>query len=107
MAAPNDGPPLPLREPRGGYKSLSDFIASDKAVCIFRRFDALAVRNLLHIQDELCEVEQQLAALDEADMVSEKYTDLYSLHSRRHDGNEARVNLMVKSAAKLKDYGTL
>ena len=68
------------QEPRGGYASLSQFIASDKTLCIFRRFDALAIRNLLYMQDELCEIEQQLGELDEADMISKEYIDLYSLH---------------------------
>ena len=105
MGNANSRPPPPPGKVHGGYKSLSEFIASDKAVCIFRRFDTLAVRNLLYMQDELCEIEQQLIALDEVDMTS-GHTELYSLHSRRHYRNKARVLLIAKSAAKLKDFGT-
>lgn len=93
------------QEPRGGYASLSQFIASDKTLCIFRRFDALAIRNLLYIQDELCEIEQQLGELDKADMTSKVYVDLYSLHSRRSDKNKKRVTLMQKAAETLRRYG--
>lgn len=98
--------PVPeSQEPLGGYASLSQFIASDKTLCIFRRFDALAIRNLLYIQDELCEIEQQLDKLDKADMASKVYVDLFSLHSRRFDKNAKRVMLIQKAAETLKSYG--
>ena len=94
--------PVPkLQKPRGGYASLSQFIA----LRIFRRFDALAIRNLLYMQDELCEIEQQLGELDKADMTSKLYVDLYSLHSRRSDKNEKRIALMQKAAETLRSYG--
>jgi hypothetical protein len=38
-------PKVPLA--RKGYASLSEFIASDKCLYIFRRFNNLATRNLL------------------------------------------------------------
>ena len=95
------------REPRGGYASLSKFIASDHSLFIFRRFDSLAVRSLLYMQDELYEIEQQINGLDESDMVSKCDEDLYSLHSRRFDENQRRVALMQKSAQVLKRYGRL
>ena len=94
-------------ELRGGYASLSKFITSDHSLFIFRRFDSLAVRNLLYMQDELCEIEQQINELDESDMVSKCDEDLYSLHSRRFDENQRRVALMQKFAQVLKRYGRL
>ena len=57
------------------------------------------------MQDELCEIEQQLGELDRADMTSEVYVELYSLHSRRFDKNERRVALMQKAAETLRSYG--
>ncbi|MCJ1381358.1 hypothetical protein MMC17_004468 [Xylographa soralifera] len=97
--------PVPKsQKPRGDYASLSQFIASDKTLCIFRRFDALAIRKLLYMQDELCEIEQQLGELDKADMASKVYVDLYSLHSRRFDKNEKRIALMQKAAETLRSY---
>lgn len=93
------------REPRGGYASLSKFIASDAALCIFRRFDTLATRNLLYMQDELCEIEQQIDVLDKADIDSGVYINTYSLHSRRFDKNEKQVALMQQSVEKLRIYG--
>ncbi len=101
----NNIPVSKPQQPRGGYASLSQFITSDKALCIFRRFDALAIRNLLYMQDELCEIEQQLGKLDDADMVSKSDIDVYSLHSRRFDKNEKRVALMQKAAETLRSYG--
>lgn len=101
-----NGIPVPKPQaPHGGYASLAEFIASDKTFCIFRRFDALAIRNLLYMQDELCEIEQQLGELDNADMASKVDIDLYSLHSRRWDKNEKRVTLMQKAAETLRRYG--
>ena len=93
-------PPDP-QGPRRGYASLSEFIASDKSLYIFRRFDNLATRNLLYMQDELCEIEQQIAALDESDLAA---GNLYNLHTRA-DGNKKRTELIQKSAKKLKIYG--
>ena len=101
----NNIPAPDPQELRGGYASLSHFIASDKALCVFRRFDALATRNLLYMQDELCQIEQQLGELDMADMTSKVYDDLYSLHSRRFDRNEKRVVLMQRAAERLRGYG--
>ena len=57
------------------------------------------------MQDELCEIEQQLGELVEADMTSKVYVELYSLHSRRFDKNERRVALMQKAAETLRRYG--
>jgi hypothetical protein len=53
-----------------GYPSLADFIASDedRSTYIFKRFDRLAVRNLLHLQSKLAALQ---ARQDELDMVSD------------------------------------
>ena len=74
----NNVPAPEPQELRGGYASLSQFIASNKTSRIFRRFDALAMRNLLYLQNELCVIEQQLAELDKADMTSKVPIDQYS-----------------------------
>jgi hypothetical protein len=102
----NSVPMQAPRELRGGYASLSAFLAGTRAFQIYRRFDTLAARNLLYMQDELCEIEGQIDDLDMADMTSEYPVDQYSLHSRRFDRNERRVELMKKSAKLLRSYGT-
>jgi hypothetical protein len=50
-----------------GFPSLADFIASDpdKTTLIFKRFDRLAARNLLHLQSELARLQDALDSLDE------------------------------------------
>ena len=48
-----------VARPLEGYPSLSEDIASDpdRTSLVFRRFDKLAVRNLLYLQSELVELE--------------------------------------------------
>src|SRR5436190_4324665 len=87
-----------------GYAALADFIASDKVFCIFRRFDKLSVRNLLYMQDELCELEAKLSALDDTDLRSGDEAGLYSLHSRREDQNRERQETMQILGEKLYKY---
>jgi hypothetical protein len=50
--------PVAVR-PLDGYPSLAEDIASDpdRTTLVFRRFDKLAVRNLLYLQSELVELE--------------------------------------------------
>ncbi|KAF2422990.1 hypothetical protein EJ08DRAFT_725165 [Tothia fuscella] len=51
------------------FPSLAAFIASDRdrTTLIFKRFDRLAARNLLHLQSELAQLQKQLDVLDEKD----------------------------------------
>ena len=53
-----------------GYRELASFIASDKdrSAAVFRRFDELAIRNLLYIQSELLELEARLERLDQKEL---------------------------------------
>jgi hypothetical protein len=52
-----------------GYPSLTRFIASDhdRTTLVFKRFDSLAIRNLLHIQSELAELQARQDASDSKD----------------------------------------
>ena len=50
--------------------SLTSFMCSDKVFLIFRRFDNLAVRNLLFLQAELAQLERRLEQLDGQDRQS-------------------------------------
>ena len=49
-----------------GYPALSDFIAQDgdHETFVFRRFKRLAVRNILHLQGELLQLEAETEALE-------------------------------------------
>ena len=55
MQNPRHGTARPL----DGYPSLAEDISSDpdRTFLVFRRFDKLAVRNLLYLQSELAELE--------------------------------------------------
>lgn len=87
-----------------GYRALADFVSTDNVFRIFRRFDAMTVRTLLYLQDELCELEERLQALDDADFASTDASDLISLHSRRNDKNVERKTIMADIQRKLKEY---
>src|ERR1700761_310458 len=52
-----------------GYPSLAAFIARDrdKSTLIFKRFDRLAARNLLHLQSELARLQAKLDDMDVED----------------------------------------
>lgn len=87
-----------------GYADLAKFIASDKVFCIFRRFESLSARNLLYMQDEICELEERLRVVDEADLRSGDPAAWYSLHSRRDDKNVERGEIMRQVREKLCRY---
>lgn len=48
-----------VMRPLDGYPSIAEDISSDpdRTSLVFRRFDKLAVRNLLYLQSELAELE--------------------------------------------------
>ena len=95
----------PAVQPRtGGYSSLSSFMSSDKVFNIFRRFENLSTHNLLFLQDELCELEGRLSDIDKADLESGTHDKLVSLHSRRHDANDARKAIMSQLRVKIGEY---
>ncbi|KAE9975682.1 hypothetical protein BLS_002490 [Venturia inaequalis] len=50
-----------------GYPELASFIATDRdrTTLIFKRFDRLAARNLLHLQSELARLQAKLDKLDQ------------------------------------------
>lgn len=50
-----------------GIAECSAYIGSDGDLALFRRFDTLGARNLLHYQLELLALEEQLHELDEED----------------------------------------
>ncbi|KIW89871.1 uncharacterized protein Z519_09300 [Cladophialophora bantiana CBS 173.52] len=64
----------------------------------------MSIRVLLHMQDELSELEQRLRALDTADWTSGNAIDLYSLHSRRNDQNIERKAIMTALERRMYQY---
>ena len=82
-----------------GYELLASKL-SDTSSSIrpaYRKFEALHHRVLLHIQDELCELEEQLRRMDEiaAQMSAQKNSGVLPPASRREEafyGNDLHVN---------------
>jgi hypothetical protein len=79
-------------------------VSCDKSFFIFKRFDELAARNLLFMQDELCVLNEKLRALDAEELNRGSPRDNWNLHSRRHDRNQGRKALMLEIRSALKEY---
>jgi len=63
---------------------------TDQDLLIFRRFGCLSVRNILYLQDRLSKLEERLAERDAA----AEHCD-----TRRHEDDQERAKLVVKSTA--------
>ena len=74
---------------------------SDKDFVLFRRFGQLHARILLHKQDTIIGLEQELNTLDSTD------NNAFALQSRSSDGNSARHAILAKLDGMLKEYGKI
>jgi hypothetical protein len=72
---------------------------SDRKVTLFRKFGYLRMRCLLEKQDELLQLEEELAQLDKDDRQA------FNLSTRRQDKNPGRRHLLAKIGATLEAYG--
>lgn len=89
-----------------GYGKLAAVEDCDPNFLIYRKFGWLRNRALLHLQDELVELEEDLEALDKLDFIEEP-TLLFS--RRQNSGPEGleRRELLIKLTQKLAEYGEL
>jgi hypothetical protein len=98
-----------------GYPSLANFIASNPghSTAIYRRFDHLSARTLLLLQSELIELEAQLRAIDEEDLLNNQLDDNaiardFARFKRLADSGKPReakrMRLLMKIKKKLKEY---
>jgi hypothetical protein len=100
-----------------GYASLASFIASDadRGTAIFRRFDRLSARNLLHLQSELEELQELQDQFDKEDSrgttsVKAGIRNLSLLKERARGSDQdaeaarQRLNLHKEIEDKLKSY---
>ena len=103
------------RNPVIDFPSLATFIASDedKSTFIYKRFDRLSARNLLHLQSELMELEAQQDEYDtevaslglDAKKSLRNWTDLKDRALRQTTSREARgLSLAKDIRTKLKEY---
>ena len=88
-----------------GYRGFCDFVTSDDDFFILRRFSGLTARVLLSLQDELSELEAQLAALE--DELSAK--DAADVHngSFRQETSHTRLDIVHTVQNKLREYNEL
>jgi hypothetical protein len=110
-----------------GYRLFSDFISSDplRSTTIFRRFDRLAIRNLLYLESELAALESEVERLDmdmipetmfnhlgdwtilkaEAEYAEEDTTENISEEeARKQELMISRMRLVKKIRVKVKEY---
>lgn len=89
-----------------GYGKVAAFEDSDPSFLIYRKFGWLHNRILLHLQDELVDLESQLEALDQWEALIGNPT---KLRCRRLDDavpeKSERRKLLVQCSEKLAEYG--
>ena len=94
-----------------GYPSLAAFIAKDPdhSTAIYRRFDRLSARNLLHLQAELSTLEKKQDELDRLDLNSDdldakdKARNWDTLLARAASGNDDEAKERVKVAKEIRE----
>ncbi|PWW73187.1 hypothetical protein C7212DRAFT_359866 [Tuber magnatum] len=97
------GPP-PLSR-RTGYPHVAQTLTNHPSLALYRRFSTLNHLVLLHLQDEISELESILAELDTAEYLSNAGL---GLRSRRvgSGGGTKRIQVMGAIAWKLREYNT-
>ncbi|KAI1103387.1 hypothetical protein F4804DRAFT_342543 [Jackrogersella minutella] len=112
--------PRPERLPLTGYELLATKLSTSPANHngphlrpIFRRFEMLNNRLLLYLQDEICELEEQLHRLDAADTQNRRLPECFFPASRRAEfmaGGELhwhKTDILGKIGFKLEQYNRL
>ena len=85
-----------------GYGKLAAFMDFEPNFQIYRKFGWLHNRVLLHIQDELQVLEQELEGIDNWEAES---GDTVKLACRRSDNNTIRSKVIETIKQKLDEYG--
>lgn len=85
------------------YPVFSELIGSDNELFILRRFSTLNARVILGMQDNLCELESKLKAVDERCKNAENDIDNGTF---RYDQQDDRRGLLKDIKDKLRDYST-
>lgn len=95
--------------PLKGFPSLAAFVASDidKSTLIFNRFDTLAARSLLYMQEELAELQAELGIIDIEDGIdrdSKKAARNWKEFKRRGNSQPRRMELVKEIRALIREY---
>lgn len=100
----------PDKRRTSGYAQAANFIATDKELAVYRRFDRTAARALLNLQSEILSKQNQLDALDEEDANDPKETGflssatIYEELRERNPRDEEKNKLLGELRKLLKEY---
>ncbi|KAK1524021.1 uncharacterized protein CCOS01_09108 [Colletotrichum costaricense] len=95
------------------HGAFAEFIASDTELSVFRSFQALSARNLLHLQSRMLEIEAELQKSDEDDAtnvndasrLATKCWEVFALRAREKDSREAKkTDLVNRLQGTMKEY---
>jgi len=100
---------------RDGYPTLAAWIGRDpdNETFVFRKFDRLSARNLLHLQCQLIQLEDEIDKLDEearkssdlnARQASRRWEKLKELATDPARSEKARLDKADELAVKIKEY---
>lgn len=93
-----------------GYAQVASFIATDKELAVYRRFDRTAARVLLMMQSEILSKQNQLDTLDEEDANDSKEkgflssATIYEELQERNPRDEEKYKLLGDLRKLLKEY---
>lgn len=85
-----------------GYPGFSHFVASDHDFFMLRAFSKTSARVLLMLQDEIVELEMQLAAIDQS-LSAETAADVHN-GSFREETSDERKSVLHEMSGKLRYY---
>jgi aminoglycoside phosphotransferase len=103
-------------QPLDGYPSITSFISSDhdRTTLVFKRFDDLAIRNLLYLQSELAELKERQEEFDEEDRsihadlemkaCAMSWSKSQALAKAGDLKQKERVNLAMEIRSKINEY---
>ena len=100
---------------RDGYPALAAWIGRDpdNETFVFRKFDRLAARNLLHLQSQLIQLEGEIDKLDdearrssdlEARQASRRWEKLTDLATDPQRPEKVRLEKVEELTEKIKEY---
>jgi hypothetical protein len=115
MSLLSTSPDIEVGRLRDGYPTLSAWIARDpdNETFVFRKFDRMSARNLLHMQSQMVALEHEIDALDEAArrspdamarQSSRRFETLVEMAKDASRPEKLRVEKLAELKIKIKDY---
>jgi len=87
-----------------GYRAFSRWMASSQNFLIVRKFSAANTRVILLLQDQVADLEEQLAEID--DYCARRGTGEFDNGTCRNDPRDDRKRVIEQLQAKLQEYST-